>query len=105
MGSATASNGLAVNTVGKAGELYISANNGLWHSTDFGHTIAGLSSGLCQAWGIAVGAPSVTGGTASVFAAAEISGVYGLFRSDNAGNSWTRKCIQLPRLHEGTDDR
>lgn len=95
MGSATSSNGLTVNNMGKAGEFWISAPNGLWHSTDFGHSIIGLSGGLQQAWAIAAGMPSVAGATPSIFAAAEVSGVYGLFRSDNNGGTWTRACLSL----------
>lgn len=89
MGSATSSNGIAPNTLGKAGDVYFSANNGVWHSTDYGKTIIGLS-GMTTAWGIAVGAPSTTGGTPSLFAAGIVGGVTGLFRTDNNSGSWTQ---------------
>ncbi|KAG8990054.1 hypothetical protein FRB94_004006 [Tulasnella sp. JGI-2019a] len=88
LGSATSANGIAVNTLGTAGEFWVSTAVGLWHSKDFGHTIIGLSGNLSQAWAISVGAPATTGGTPTLFAAAVVSNVYGIFRSDNGGGSW-----------------
>lgn len=91
LGSAQTSNGLAVNTLGKAGELFISTSHGIWHSTDFGKSVIGFSGGLTEAWAIAVGAPSTAGGTPSLFAAGVVNGVTGIFRTDNNSGSWTRK--------------
>ncbi|KAF9514311.1 glycoside hydrolase family 74 protein [Hydnum rufescens UP504] len=90
LGSSTRSNGIAVNNLGRAGELYISTNQGIWHSTNYGQSVVQLSGGLTQAWGIAVGAPRVSGGTPSVFAAGIVNGVTGLFRTSNNGASWTQ---------------
>jgi len=90
LGSALTSNGIAVNTLGKAGELWLSADKGLWHSTDYGKTVHQLSGGLTEAWSIAAGASSLPGGTPSIFAAAEISGVFGIFRSDDNGFAWSK---------------
>lgn len=82
---------MSVNNLGKAGELYVSTDQGVWHSSDYGQTVVQLQGGLTQAWGISVGAPKVAGGTPSVFVAAVVNGVTGLFRTDNNGGSWTRK--------------
>jgi xyloglucan-specific exo-beta-1,4-glucanase len=68
-GSATASRAIAVSTLTAAGELWISTDHGIWHATNYGKTIVGLSGGLSQAWAIAVGAPATTGGTPALFAA------------------------------------
>lgn len=95
LGSATWTGGLAVNNLGKAGELYVSTDQGLWHSKDYGKTVVKLLGGLTQAWGIAVGAPKVAGGIPCVFAAAVVNRVTGLFRTDNNGGSWTRRRLSL----------
>ncbi|KAG8888156.1 hypothetical protein FRB98_008265 [Tulasnella sp. 332] len=90
LGSATSANAIAVNTLGTAGELWVSTAIGLWHSKDFGKTVIGLSGNLSQAWSISVGAPAATGGIPALFAAAVVSNVYGIFRSDDGGASWTQ---------------
>jgi xyloglucan-specific exo-beta-1,4-glucanase len=90
LGSSTESRAIAVNTLGKAGELWISTNRGIWHSSDFGKTVIGLSGGLSSAYSIAVGAPATKNGTPALFAAGTVNNVGGLWRSDNGGTSWTR---------------
>ncbi|KAG8990048.1 hypothetical protein FRB93_003334 [Tulasnella sp. JGI-2019a] len=90
LGSATSANGIAVNTLGTAGEFWVSTAVGLWHSNDFGHTVTGLSGNLSEAWSISVGAPATSGGTPTLFAAGVVSNVHGIFRSDNGGSSWTQ---------------
>ena len=80
-----------MNNLGRAGELWTSTEHGLWHSTDFGKTVIGLSGGLTQAWSVATGAPATAGGQPTLFVAGVGNGKYGLFRSDNGGaSSWTR---------------
>ncbi|KAG9032851.1 hypothetical protein FRB95_000935 [Tulasnella sp. JGI-2019a] len=90
LGTATTANDIAVNTMGTAGEFWVSTAIGLWHSKDFGHTITKISSNLSQAWSISVGAPAKAHGTPALFAAALVSNVYGIYRSDNGGTSWTK---------------
>lgn len=94
LGSSQSTNGMATNNIGKAGELWITTEKGVWHSTNFGKTIVPIAGGVSQAWAIASGAPAIHGGPASVFIAGVVNGVYGIFRSDNDIGKWTRKCIQ-----------
>ncbi|KAL0580288.1 hypothetical protein V5O48_001705 [Marasmius crinis-equi] len=70
------------------GDIWVSTNSGLFHSTDSGSTFT-ATSGVSQAWAIALGAPAKTGGYPALFAAANIGGV-GYFRSDDAGVNWVK---------------
>lgn len=65
------------------GDVWVSTDTGLFHSTNNGTTFSAISS-VTQAWAIALGAPATTGGYPAVFAAANIGGL-GYFRSDDAG--------------------
>ena len=70
------------------GDVWVSTDKGLFHSTDLGTTFTAIS-GVTQAWAIALGAPANTGGYPALFAAANIGGV-GYFRSDDAGVNWVQ---------------
>ncbi|RPD82611.1 Oligoxyloglucan reducing end-specific cellobiohydrolase [Lentinus tigrinus ALCF2SS1-7] len=70
------------------GDIWVSTDKGLFHSTDTGSTFTTIS-GVSQAWAIALGAPKTSGGYPALFAAANISGV-GYFRSDDAGVNWVK---------------
>ncbi|KZS96826.1 Oligoxyloglucan reducing end-specific cellobiohydrolase [Sistotremastrum niveocremeum HHB9708] len=100
LGSAQSSNGIAVNNLGKAGELWTTTEHGMWHSTDFGKTVIGFSGGLTQGYAVAVGAPSTTGGTPSVFVAGTVNGVAGFYRTDNNSGSWSQ--IDTPQFRFGS---
>ncbi|KAG6845973.1 hypothetical protein H0H87_011021 [Tephrocybe sp. NHM501043] len=70
------------------GDVWVSSDTGLFHSTDSGATFIAIS-GVTQAWAIALGAPATTGGYPALFAAANIGGV-GYFRSDDKGVNWVK---------------
>lgn len=89
LGSATASRAIAVNTLGRAGELWISTDRGLWHSVDFGKTVVGLS-GVTSAYSVAAGAPATTGGIPVLFTAGIVGGASGIWKSENGGTVWTQ---------------
>lgn len=70
------------------GDLWITTNLGLFHSSDFAATFRQIP-GFTFAFGVALGAPKSTGGYPTVFASAVYSGETGYFRSDDAGaNCW-----------------
>lgn len=77
-GTITIPAAIAVNPF-KAGELWVSGNSGIFHSTDYGVTFAAVP-GPTNAWKIAAGAPKTAGGTPALFAAAAINGVNTLYR-------------------------
>ncbi|KAF5382967.1 hypothetical protein D9757_006364 [Collybiopsis confluens] len=62
---------------------------GLFHSTNNGTTFTAIS-GITQAWAIALGASATTGGYPAVYAAANIGGTIGYFRSDDQGTNWVQ---------------
>ncbi|KIY65508.1 glycoside hydrolase family 74 protein [Cylindrobasidium torrendii FP15055 ss-10] len=69
-----------------AGDVWVSSDGGLFHSTDYGATFSTID-GVTQAWSIGLGAAATDGGYPAVFAAANIGGV-GYYRSDDEGATW-----------------
>lgn len=69
-----------------AGDIWVSTNTGLFHSTNFGSTFKAISN-VSRAWDIAIGAASSSGRYPAVFAVAKVSGMGGIYRSDDAGVS------------------
>ena len=67
-----------------AGDVWVSTNTGLFHSTNFGATFKVISS-ISQAWDIALGAPFSSGRYPTIFAVAKVSGTPGIYRSDDTG--------------------
>lgn len=70
------------------GDVWVSTDKGLFHSTNSGTSFTTIS-GVTQAWAIALGAPAKAGGYPALFTAANISGI-GYFRSDDAGVNWVK---------------
>ncbi|KAH8102601.1 hypothetical protein BXZ70DRAFT_1059179 [Cristinia sonorae] len=87
LGASTAPVKIVVNP-GVTGDVWVSTDKGLFHSTTSGATFTAVS-GVTQSWAIALGAPAKTGGYPAVFAAANI-GEVGYFRSDDAGVNWVK---------------
>ncbi|KAF8677655.1 hypothetical protein RHS04_06096 [Rhizoctonia solani] len=88
LGSSSSPVKIASNT-NKAGDVWVSTDKGLFHSTNYGASFT-AAKGVTQAWAIGLGAPKTTGGAATVFAVATIDGVTGYFRSDDEGNTWVQ---------------
>lgn len=88
LGSSTSPVKIVVNP-SVTGDVWVSTDTGIFHTTNSGATFSALS-GVTQAWAIGLGAPATAGGYPALFAAAEIGGVVGYYRSDNAGVSWVQ---------------
>jgi xyloglucan-specific exo-beta-1,4-glucanase len=86
LGGATAIREIAASPF-TAGEIYVSTNRGVWYSSNYGASFAGLPEAT-EAWSIAAGAPKTAGGRPSLFAAATIGGVNSLYRTDDLGLTW-----------------
>jgi hypothetical protein len=74
---------------GQEGDLWLPTSSGLYHSTDSGASftrIGTIDSAPLAGFGMAAPGASYP----AVYAVGTIGGVYGIFRSDDAGNSWTR---------------
>jgi len=67
-----------------SGDLWISTDVGVFHSSDFAASFYQIL-GFTTAFGVALGAPKVTGDYPAVFASGVYGGVTGYFRSDDAG--------------------
>ncbi|KAJ8084220.1 hypothetical protein PM082_002987 [Marasmius tenuissimus] len=72
-----------------SGDVWVSTDTGLFHSTNSGSTFTAIA-GVSQAWAIGLGAPAKSGGYPAVFAAANIDSGVGYFRSDDAGVNWVK---------------
>lgn len=87
LGSSTSPVKVIVNP-GVTGDVWVSTDVGLFHSTNSGTSFTTIS-GISQAWAIALGAPATTSGYPAIFAAANIGGI-GYFRSDDQGVNWVK---------------
>jgi len=69
-----------------AGDVWVSTNTGLFHSTNFGATFKAIPS-VSQAWDIALGAPYSSDSYSAIFAVSKVYGTEGIYRSDDTGVS------------------
>lgn len=88
LGATTAPFQIAVNP-NVTGDVWVSSDKGLFHSTNLGASFGPLSN-VTQAWGIALGAPAPGSTYPALFAAANVQGTVGYYRSDNSGSSWVQ---------------
>ncbi|KAJ3823892.1 hypothetical protein F5878DRAFT_532412 [Lentinula raphanica] len=88
LGSSSAPAKIAVHP-NVTGDVWVSTDTGLFHSTNNGTTFSTIS-GVIEAWAIALGAPSTSGGYPSLYAAANIGGTIGYFRTDDQGTNWVQ---------------
>lgn len=86
LGSSTSPAKVVVNPK-VSGDVWVSTDTGLFHSTNFGSTFTAIP-GITEAWAIALGAPQTATSYPSIFAAATI-GVVGYFRSGTPSNLFT----------------
>ena len=74
---------------GHEGDLWLPLESGLYHSTDCGASftrLASIDSAPLVGFGMAAQGSSYP----TVYAAGTVKGVYGIFRSKDAGSSWAR---------------
>jgi photosystem II stability/assembly factor-like uncharacterized protein len=74
---------------GIEGDLWLAAADTLFHSTDSGATFARISS-IEEAATVGFGKAAPGQTYPAVFLAGKIQGLFGVFRSDDAGATWTR---------------
>jgi photosystem II stability/assembly factor-like uncharacterized protein len=72
---------------GAEGDLWITANGGLWHSTDSGQSFTRMPNiSSAPALGFGQAAPGQS--TPALYLAGNVNNQVGLYRSDNGGQSW-----------------
>lgn len=76
-------------TPGRAGDLWFLVSGAIYHSTDGGRSFA-RTGGALAAHLLTTGAPAPGRAEPALYAAGTLDGVTGLFRSTDAGASWTR---------------
>ena len=80
----------------KAGEIYVSTSHGVWFSSDYGRSFAGLPEAT-EAWGVSIGAPKDSNSRPALYAAAKVDGVNSLYRTEDLGQTWNK----LPSPQKG----
>lgn len=83
LGSSTAPVTVFVNP-NVTGDVWVSSDKGIFHSTDFGSTFIQLDD-VTQAWAISLGAAASSDAYPALFAVAEFGSQGGYFRSDDEG--------------------
>jgi photosystem II stability/assembly factor-like uncharacterized protein len=73
----------------KSGELWLAADNQLFHSSDAGRSFTKITT-ADKADKIGFGAPPPGKDYPAIFLTGSVNGVEGLFRSDDAAQSWLR---------------
>lgn len=82
--------GRATTVLGHEGDLWIcTGSGGLYHSTNSGLSASKISS-VGTAWRLGVGRSSTPAGYPALYLWGIVNGILGIFRSDDAGGSWTR---------------
>ena len=81
------------------GDLWIPAQGGLYHTTDGGHTLSQIS-GVKSAAAVGFGLGATCASYPVIYVAGHVNGVSGIYRSDDAGGTFTR--IDDPQHQFGT---
>lgn len=71
------------------GDLWLTAYDGLYHSTDSGATFARVG-GLTESYLVGFGKAAVGAGSPTIFAGGTVGGISGVYRSTDGGATWTR---------------
>jgi photosystem II stability/assembly factor-like uncharacterized protein len=74
---------------GSEGDLWLPLTNGLYHSTDSGATFTRIGT-IESASLLGLGMPAPGSQYPALYAVGTVTGIYGIFRSDDAGITWTR---------------
>jgi photosystem II stability/assembly factor-like uncharacterized protein len=73
----------------RPGHLWLATRAGLARSTDGGATFTPVPA-VEHSYHVGFGRPAKTGGYPAIYLNGTVGGTYGLFRSDDAGDTWTR---------------
>ncbi|KAL2074161.1 hypothetical protein VTL71DRAFT_7939 [Oculimacula yallundae] len=71
-----------------AGDVWISTDVGLFHSTNFGSTFTQVASGVTAGWSFALGAGATASSYPAIYGFFTIGGTTALFKTEDAGVNW-----------------
>lgn len=71
-----------------AGDVWVSTDVGLFHSTNYGATFTQIGSGCTVAYKFALGAASTTGGYPVIYGFFTVDNVLALYKTEDAGLNW-----------------
>jgi len=74
---------------GREGDLWLPLAGGLYHSTDSGASFARLGT-VGSSYLVGFGSAAPNAAYPAVYLVGTVGGVYGIFRSNDAGVTWTR---------------
>src|SRR5262252_7263069 len=75
-------------TPGREGDIWLTAGGaGLWHSTDSGQTFTRLTN-VQNIGDLGFGKPAPGRSYMALYTLADVNGLQGIFRSDDAGVTW-----------------
>ena len=93
-------------TPGREGDIWLAGGSattvyGIWHSLDGGNSFSKLSD-VDAASTIGFGKPAPFHKYPALYSSAEVRGVWGIYRSDDAGSTWTRISDNRTNTHSPT---
>ncbi|HEY4107282.1 MAG TPA: hypothetical protein VGM44_25465 [Polyangiaceae bacterium] len=88
-GAATLNGAFGLHAASGAGDIWVAANDGLYHSTDSAKTFTKIMA-TSAASDLGFGKPASDGGYPALYLAGSANADSGIFRSDDAGATWTR---------------
>jgi xyloglucan-specific exo-beta-1,4-glucanase len=87
LGSSTAVNAIRAHP-SIAGDIWVTTDTGLWHSTNYGSSFSQIGSGCTAGWSFGFGKPSTTASYPVLFGFFTVDGVTALFKTEDEGTNW-----------------
>ncbi|EED24641.1 endoglucanase, putative [Talaromyces stipitatus ATCC 10500] len=87
LGSSTAVNAIRAHP-SIAGDVWISTDTGLWHSTSFGESSVHIDSGCTAGWSFGLGKAATSASYSVIFGFFTVDGVTALFKTEDQGINW-----------------
>ncbi|PWY85483.1 xyloglucanase [Aspergillus eucalypticola CBS 122712] len=87
LGSSTTANAIRAHP-SLAGDVWVSTDTGLFHSTNYGKSFTQIGSGCTEGWSFGFGKPASDSDYPVLFGFFTVDGVTGLFKTEDQGVNW-----------------